>query len=704
MRRIGSRFAVRSSLKGVRLTATCNRLASMTPAGPGQGSDFLDVRQHGFVRVAVCVPQVRLADPSFNADAHLEMLAGVHRAGAHYAICPELGLSAYSCGDLFFQDSLLGASLEALARLVEASAEWDMIFSVGVPLVVDSLLFNCAVTVYRGRVLAVMPKAYPPNYREFYELRWFHPAADARSAHVRLLGGEVPFGTDLLLRAAHLPGFVLHTDICEDLWVPVPPSSLAALAGATVLGNLSASNITVSKWEYRRSLVCGSSARNLALQLYSASGFGESTSDLAWDGQGLIAERGILLGETERFALDGSSVVVDADLQALMQDRLRQSSFGANAHALADHGFRAVDFGEAADDERSSIYRELRRRREPHPFVPSDPTKRDTRCREVFMIQATSLARRLSALPEESRRAVIGVSGGQDSSHALLVTVHTMDLLGLPRERIIAMTMPGLGTTDRTRNNATRLIEALGATPRELPIRELSESVYAAIGHPPEKEDLTFENVQAWLRKLLLFAVASQEQGIDVGTGDLSEIALGWCTYGGDHMSHYGVNSGVPKTLISYLIRWAAEVIFRDEANVQAVLEDVLATPITPELCRPDSEGGISQRSEEIIGPYELHDYFLYHFLRFGSGPRRIARLCLHAFEGKYELGEIRKWLLIFLARFFASQFKRDCVPDGPKVGSGGSLSPRGDWRMPADAAPDVWIAEAESIPTLPGS
>jgi NAD+ synthase (glutamine-hydrolysing) len=575
-----------------------------------------------------------------------------------------------------------------------------MLISVGMPLVVGNLLFNCAVTLYRGRAVAVAPKCYPPNYREFYELRWFHPAADARAERVALLGGDVPFGTDLLVRAPHLPGFVLHTDVCEDLWVPIPPSSVAALAGATVLGNLSASNITVGKWEFRQELVRASSARNMAVQLYSAAGFGESTADLAWDGQGLIAERGIIVGATPRFALGGAQVTVDVDLQALVQDRIRQNSFGANARDHAVHRpFRTVDCSAAVEARPIEVFTELRRRAEPHPFVPADPARRDERCREVFMIQASSLARRLEALPAEARRAVIGISGGQDSTHALLVAAHAMDLLGLERRRVVGVTMPGLGTTKRTRGNALRLIDALGATCREIPITELAGSVYAAIGHPPEREDRTFENVQAWLRKLLLFSVASQAQGIDIGTGDLTEIALGWATYGGDHMSHYAVNAGVPKTLITYLITWAAEVIFHDDAKVQAVLRDVVATPISPELLRPGPRGEIVQRSEEIVGPYELHDFFLYHVLRFGSGPRRLARLALHAFAGRYTLDQIRHWLLTFLRRFFASQFKRDCMPDGPKVGSGGALSPRGDWRMPSDASPAPWLAEAESVP-----
>jgi NAD+ synthase (glutamine-hydrolysing) len=661
-------------------------------------TDFLDVRSHGFARVAVCVPRVRVAEPEFNSAAHLELLDTVYRAGAHYACCPELGLTAYTCGDLFFQEPLRRAALAALERLAAATADWNLVFTVGLPLVVDDLLFNCAVTLYRGRPLCIAPKSYPWNYREAYELRWFQPASAARSSATRLLGFEVPFGTDVLVRVAHLPGFVLHTDVCEDLWVPVPPGTIAALGGATVLANVAASNITVAKWEYRQELVRGSSARNLAVQLYSASGFGESTADLAWDGHGLIADRGQLIAETSRFALGGTHALVDVDLHALALDRMQQTSFGSNARLHA-RAMRVVESEAVAEPRPVRVFTALQRRVDAHPFVPADPALRDQRCREVFLIQATSLARRLEALPADARRCIIGVSGGQDSTHALLVAAHALDLLTLEHDRLIAVTMPGFGTTARTRGNAERLIRAIGASHREIAISGLSEAVYAAIGHLPDQEDVTFENVQAWLRKLLLFATASQTRGIDVGTGDLSEIALGWCTYGGDHMSHYGVNAGVPKTLITYLITWVAEVIYRDDDAVQAVLRDILATPISPELLRPTAEGEIAQRSEDIIGPYELHDFFLYHVLRFGAGPRRVARLAAHAFAGRYELGEIRHWLIVFLRRFFASQYKRDCVPDGPKVGSGGSLSPRGEWRMPSDASPAVWLAEAEAVP-----
>ncbi len=665
---------------------------------PAVDETFLDVRRHGFARVAVCVPEVQVADPGFNVDAHLRVLATAHTEGAAYAVCPELGLSAYSCGDLFHQTTLLDGVLAGLVRLAAETAAWNLVYSVGAPLRVDGALYNCAVTLHGGRVLAVAPKAYLPGYREFYEPRWFVPASTARSTTIRLLDRDVPFGTDILVELPEHPGFVLHTEICEDLWTPVPPSAVAALSGATVLANLSASNVTVGKWEFRRDLVRMSAAKNLAVQLYSAAGFGESTADLAWDGHGLVADRGELLAETERFARTGSVVVADVDLAALAADRMRQTSFEQNAarHRIA---VRRVVVERVADRRPADAFATLRRRVDPMPFVPSDPAVRDHRCHEIFLIEATALARRLLALPADARRMVLGVSGGRDSAQALLVAVHAMDLLGLPRRDVIGVTMPGFGTSDGTYTIACDLVRALGCTLREIGIRELAQGMFGAIGHDPAVEDVTFENVQAWMRKMVLFSVASQTRAIDLGTGDLSELALGFATYGGDHMSHYAVNAGVPKTLVSELIRWSAESVFRDEPGAAAVLRAVLAAPISPELLRPSPTGEITQRSEDLIGPYDLHDFFLYQLIRFGLGPRRIARLALTAFDGRFTIGEIRRWLLVFLRRFFANQFKRDCVPGGPKVGSGGALSPRGDWRMPADASPAAWLAEAESIP-----
>src|SRR5262249_8321391 len=431
---------------------------------------------------------------------------------------------------------------------------------------------------------------------------------------------------------------------------------------------------------------------------YSAAGFGESTADLAWDGHGLVADRGELIAETARFALAGSTALADVDLAALLADRMRQNSFGQNA---AQHGrpLRRVMLEPVGHRRAPMVYQSLRRHVDPLPFVPADPAQRDHRCREIFLIKATALAQRLRTLPADGRRIVLGVSGGRDSTQALLVAVHAMDLLGLPRQDVIGVTMPGLGTSTRPYATACAPVRALGATLREVGIRELSQAMFGAIGHDDAVEDVTFENVQAWTRKMVLFSIASQVRAIDLGTGDLSELALGFATYGGDHMSHYAANAGVPKTLVSELIRWAADAVVRDAPAVAAALHEVPGTPISRELLRPGPAGEIRQRSEDLVGPYELHDFFLYHLLRFGFGPRRIARLALAAFEGRYPIADIRRWLLVFLRRFFANQFKRDCVPDAPKVGSGGSLSPRGDWRMPADASPAAWLAEAEAIP-----
>jgi NAD+ synthase (glutamine-hydrolysing) len=571
-----------------------------------------------------------------------------------------------------------------------------MALSVGAPLAVDGALFNCAVTIAGGRIVAVAPKAYPPNYREFYELRWFQPAAAAASDTIELGGAHVPFGTELLIALG--AGFVVHTEICEDLWVPIPPSTLAALSGATVLANLSASNVTIGKADYRRDLVRIASAKNLAVHLYGAAGHGESTADLAWDGHGMIADRGELVAETDRFVLTGTHVVADVDLLALAEDRMRQTSFAQNAQTI-NSAVRRIDAALPADHRPSAVFETLARTIEPLPFVPSDPSRRDARCREIFNIQATALARRLQALPEDSRRIVLGVSGGRDSTQALLVAVHAMDLLGIARANVIGVTLPGFGTSERTYRVACDLVRAVGATLREIDVKPLAGDVFGAIGHDANVEDVTFENVQAWARKFVLFSVASQARAIDLGTGDLSELALGFATYGGDHMSHYAANAGVPKTLVSELIRWSADTLFAEEPAVARTLRAVLDTPISPELLRPRPDGSIAQHTEALVGPYELHDFFLYHLLRFGFGPRRIARMALHAFDGRYELAEIRRWLLVFLRRFFANQFKRDCVPDSPKVGSGGSLSPRGDWRMPSDASVAAWLAEAESIP-----
>ena len=683
-------------------------------------NDFRNVLDHGYSRVAVVIPRVTVVDPEANAAAHIEALKAVYREGACYALCPELGLTGYTCADIFHAQALIEAAVSALGSVLVASQRWrGMLVSVGMPLIVDDAVYNCAVTLQNGRVLAVAPKSYPPEYREFYELRHFARAVEARSAEVTLHGVTVPFGNDVLIAAKDKPGFILHTEVCEDIWVPIPPSTVAALAGATVLANLSASNITIGKAEYREQLVLGSSGRNVAVQMYSAAGFGESSTDLSWDGDGYVAERGAMLGRTERFGLKGTHVIVDVDLESLMQDRIRQSSFHQNA---SDHRrqFRTVRFEHrkvAGQD--AGPFLALRRSIDPHPFVPTDPAKRDRRCRETFMIQATALARKLESLRPEMRQVVVGISGGQDSTLALLVAAHAMDILGLPRTNIICVTMPGFGTTDRTYRNACRLIKAIGATFKEIGIRDLSSQTFRDLGigdtdafiaeikagiaagdegAVARRRRTFFENVQAWSRKHVLFSVSGLEGAMVLGTGDLSELLVGWCTMFGDHASHYGVNSGVPKTLISFLIRWTAEVIYGREPEVKSVLLDVLDTEISPELLPPDKDGKIVQRSQDKVGPYELVDFFGYYTVRWGYRPSRIARMALHAFEGKYDLAAIKSWLRVFLTRFVGSQFKRSCLPDGPKVGLT-AISPRGDWRMPSDVTARMWLAELETVP-----
>lgn len=672
----------------------------------GHGIDphkFLDVRNHGFTRVGVAIPTVHLSDPFRNKRAHHEQIRELYLGGAYYVLCPELGLTGYSNGDLFLSQTLQEAALEELDHLIDMTSNWNVVVTVGLPLMVDNMLFNVAVTFCAGEILAVVPKSYPPEYREFYELRHFACASEAKSKTITLLGQEVLFGNDILIRSKEYPSFVLHTEVCEDIWVPIPPSAHAALAGATVLANLSASNITIGKSEYRETLVACSSGKNVAVQMYSAAGFGESSTDLAWDGDGLIAERGTILARSERFSQKGQSFLVDVDLENLIQERAKQSSFRQNGREEG-RDFRSVEFSVENADLVKPRDRYLyfvnpnlafRREIDPHPFVPNDPEKRDIRCRETFLIQATALAKRLSYLPPEMRKGVIGVSGGQDSTLGLLVICHALDLLGLSRENCIGITMPGLATTDRTKNNAWRLMKALGVTALEIPVSPIVLELFKSVGHDPDKQDLTFENAQAWSRKLVELSVACDKQAIDVGAGDLSELMLGWTTMFGDHASHFGVNAGVPKTLVSYLIKWASDVIFKNQPEVQAVLEDILATPISPELL-PGSEGKITQKTEEIIGPYELHDFFGYYFVRFGMPPAKIARMAHHTFAGKYSLAEIRKWLRLFIERFFRAQLKRSCLPDGPKVGLT-CVSPRGDWRMPTDASPAAWLFNLDS-------
>jgi NAD+ synthase (glutamine-hydrolysing) len=661
---------------------------------------FSNLYRHGFARVAVAVPRCRVADPAFNAEQTIALLDDAARQGAVLVAFPELGLSAYTCDDLFHQVALLDGCEAALARIAEATRTCPAVAIVGLPLRVDHSVFNCAAVVHGGRVLGVVPKTYLPNYGEFYEARQFNAADTAVSREIVLDGDTVPFGADLLFESASLPGFKFHAEICEDVWVPVPPSSFAALAGATVLVNLSASNITVGKAGYRHGLVGIQSARCIAAYLYTSAGLGESTTDLAWDGQALVYENGDLLAESQRF-VDGSHfVTADVDLQRLQNDRLRQTSFGQSAarHAAQVQAFRTVRFEHAVPQAEQLP---LQRRYERFPYVPADLAQRDERCMEVYNIQVEGLLQRLAATG--IRKLVIGVSGGLDSTHALLVCAKAMDRLGLPRTHILAYTMPGFATGSRTLDQAWRLMKAIGCSAQEIDIRPSCEQMLKDLGHPyargEAQYDVTFENVQAGERTSHLFRLANFHEAIVVGTGDLSELALGWCTYGvGDQMSHYNVNASVPKTLIKHLVRWVADT--RQVSDDSQVLLDILDTEISPELVPGDAQGQPQQSSESSVGPYELQDFHLYYTLRYGFAPSKVAFLARQAWGEKYPLPEIKRHLRNFLWRFFkTSQFKRSAMPNGPKVGSGGSLSPRGDWRAPSDSEAAVWLADLDRVP-----
>ena len=653
--------------------------------------DFFNLYRHGYVRVALGTPRVRLGDPRANAEATLALMRQAARRKAIVAVFPELGLSAYSCEDLFHQQVLLDATEASLARLLAKSRDLPVAAFVGLPVAVEGLLYNCAALLCRGRLLGLVPKTYLPNYREFYELRQFTPGPGT-VREVSFAGQHTLFGP-LIFKSKEQPRLRLFAEICEDLWVPAPPSSYAALAGATVIANLSASNVVIGKHQYRAELASNQSARCMAAYLYSAAGSGESTTDLAWDGHALAYENGSLVAESRRFAGGDQLTLADIDLERLEADRMRQNSFGESArrHRGELERFKAVEFSLEAPRGKIDLERKIQR----FPYVPSDPATRDARCEEVYRIQVDGLVTRMRATG--TKKLVIGVSGGLDSTQALLVCARAMAELKLPRANVLAYTMPGFATSTRTRSSAWQLMRAIGATPEEIDIRPSCLQMLKDIGHPYAKGrkvyDIAFENVQAGERTSHLFRLANHHGGLVVGTGDLSELALGWSTYGvGDHMSHYNVNVSVPKTLIQYLIGWVAKSGQLGD-SVNKALNRVLATDISPEL-KPN------QKTEDVIGPYELQDFHLYYTLRFGYTPAKVAFLAAHAWKGKYRLPEIRKWLRVFLDRFFrTSQYKRSALPNGPKVGSGGSLSPRGDWRAPADGNADVWLADLRRVP-----
>ncbi len=673
--------------------------------------DFYSAYRHGFVRVAACTHHAALADPAANAESVLRLARECHDDAVALAVFPELTLSGYSIEDILLSDTLLESVTEALATIVEESADLLPVLVVGAPLRYRHRIYNAAVVIHRGAVLGVVPKSYLPTYREFYESRQI-AAGDDVEGTIRLNGVDVPFGPDLLFAADDLPNFVLHVEICEDMWVPVPPSATAALAGATVLANLSGSPITIGRADDRKLLARSASSRCLAAYVYAAAGEGESTTDLAWDGQTMIYENGVLLAESERFPRGERRSVADIDTELLASERLRMGTFDDNRRTFADRTseFRRIGFTLSPPAGDIGLLREVER----FPFVPADPARLQQDCYEAYNIQVSGLEQRLRALNFPT--VVIGVSGGLDSTHALIVAAKAMDREGRPRSDILAFTMPGFATGDHTKNNATALAKALGVTFSELDIRDTARLMLAEMGHPFARGeavyDVTFENVQAGLRTDFLFRLANQRGGIVLGTGDLSELGLGWSTYGvGDQMSHYNVNGGVPKTLIQHLIRW---VISSGQFNsdVNDVLQSVLDTEITPELV-PAADGEAVQSSQAKVGPYALQDFSLFQVLRYGFRPSKIAFLSWHAWRDvdagdwpagfpddehvAYSLADIRHWLKVFVQRFYSfSQFKRSALPNGPKVSAGGALSPRGDWRAPSDMSARIWLDEID--------
>ena len=639
---------------------------------------------YGFVKVAAAVPLVQVADCFYNIEKIEGLMRQASEKGVQIIAFPELSVTGYTCLDLFAQQTLLNGAEEALLQLVSNTADLDILTIVGVPLRTENRLINAAVVFQKGAIRGVVPKTYLPNYKEFQEQRWFTSATELRESTISIGEEEYPMGSHLLFRSGRLTAGI---EICEDLWVPVPPSSLLAMEGANIIFNLSASNELIGKHAYLRSLICQQSARCMAGYVYASSGFGESSTDLVFAGNGIIAENGNLLAESPRFTMEEQLVISEIDIETLQNDRQVNTSFMYGTSGLPKEKAQVVDFQVRIPDGFS-----LTRPVDPHPFTPSGEALKE-RCEEIFHIQVAGLAKRL--VHAHAQTAVVGISGGLDSTLALLVTVMTFDALKMPRGQIIGITMPGFGTTDRTYTNACDLIRSLGVTLKEIPIKEACLQHFRDIDHDPSVHDVTYENSQARERTQLLMDVANQKNGLVIGTGDLSELALGWATYNGDHMSMYGVNGSIPKTLVKYLVEWVANHKVDDASRL--TLLDIVDTPISPELIPADENGNIKQKTEDLVGPYELHDFFLYHFLRFGSHPSKVYFLAQKAFAGIYDNATVKKWLYTFFRRFFQQQFKRSCLPDGPKVGSV-SLSPRGDWRMPSDAVSRLWLEEIERI------
>lgn len=641
---------------------------------------------YGFVKVAAAVPHVQVADCFYNIEEIEKLMRQASEEGVQMITFPELSITAYTCLDLFTQQTLLNNAEKALLKLVSNTADLAIFTIVGIPLRTENRLINAAVVFQKGEILGVVPKTYLPNYKEFQEQRWFTSSTELQKSRISIAGKEYPLGSYLLFKSEQI---VAGIEICEDLWVPVPSSSLLAMQGANIIFNLSASNELIGKHNYLRSLICQQSARCIAGYVYASSGFGESSTDLVFAGNGIIAENGNLLAESARFTMKEQLVISEIDIESLQNDRQVNTSFMYGAYELLKNKASETIHFQLETSKEFTLTRSI----DPHPFTPSGEALAE-RCEEIFQIQIAGLAKRIAHT--HAQTAVVGISGGLDSTLALLVTVMTFDALKIPREQIIGITMPGFGTTGRTYNNAVNLIHSLGVTLKEISIKEACLQHFKDINHDPTIHDVTYENSQARERTQLLMDVANKLNGLVIGTGDLSELALGWATYNGDHMSMYGVNGSIPKTLVKYLVEWIAQNKV-DKAS-QATLLDIVDTPISPELIPADENGNIKQKTEDLVGPYELHDFYLYHFIRFGSSPAKIYFLAQKAFHGIYDNTTIKKWLYTFFRRFFQQQFKRSCLPDGPKVGSI-SLSPRGDWRMPSDAISKLWLSEIEQLP-----
>ena len=636
---------------------------------------------YGFVKVAAAVPHVQVADCFYNIQQIEGLMRKASEKDVQIIAFPEMSVTAYTCLDLFSQQTLLKGAEQALLKLVSDTADLNLLTVVGAPLVTGNRIINAAIAFQSGKILGVVPKTYIPNYKEFQEKRWFTSATELQGRTIRIGNNDYPLNSQLLFTAGQA---TVGIEICEDLWVPVPPSSLLAMEGANILVNISASNELIGKHHYLRSLIRQQSARCMAGYLYVSAGFGESSTDLVFAGNGIIAENGNLLEELPRFTMQEQLIISEIDIENLQNDRQVNTSFMHGTSVLQTSPAIRIPFALAESSDKETLTRSI----DPHPFVPSGDALEE-RCEEIFQIQVAGLAKRL--VHTHSQTAVVGISGGLDSTLALLVAVMTFDALNIPRSQILGITMPGFGTTGRTYTNACDLIRSLGVTLKEISIKNACIQHFKDIGHDPSVHDVTYENSQARERTQILMDVANQENGLVIGTGDLSELALGWATYNGDHMSMYSVNGSIPKTLVKYLVEWVANNKVDDASR--ATLLDIVDTPISPELIPADENGNIKQKTEDLVGPYELHDFFLYHYLRFGASPSKIYYLARKAFGDSYDKEVIKKWLHTFFRRFFQQQFKRSCLPDGPKVGSV-SLSPRGDWRMPSDAMAALWLKE----------